>query len=212
MSIQIKLVDSLDTIQKNINQAIASEMNRRIRKNTAKATKRLKDVIPTWIRTQPEMESILDAATPGSLGSQLGLKFGSAIGALDAIINSVNASIKIDFKPLNNKLIGGITFNCQPSDFLNLLALPQGHNLNYQESDLHWLDWLLTRGDTTIIVGYQYQPGQGDGRTGGGKMTEGTFWRIPPEYSGSQSDNFITRALSNREQELSILLSDILKD
>ena len=77
-------------------------------------------------------------------------------------------------------------------------------------ADLHWLDWLLTLGDKTIVIGYEYKPGTG-GRSGGGTMTKGTAFRVSPSYSGTIEDNFITRAFSNKEKEVSSILMGIFE-
>ena len=60
---------------------------------------------------------------------------------------------------------------------------------------LDWLNWLLTRGDDIIVGDYSFIQKPGIGRSGLGAMTAGGVFRIPPEYSGTQDDNFITRTL-----------------
>ena len=92
-----------------------------------------------------------------------------------------------------------------------MLGLQSGHVI-YEGGDLHWLSWLLTLGDSTIVVGYYYDPETGVGRSGLGTMSEGGFFRVPPEFSGTRANNFVTRALiGNKQQEqiLNILKSTI---
>ena len=111
---------------------------------------------------------------------------------------------------MSNRLTGGIEFNFQPADFANLLGLPQGHQVTNKAADLHWLDWLLTKGDTVIVKGYSYEP-SGKGRSGGGSMKTGGFFRIDPSYSGTTINNFITRAFVGRETQLAKILSSFLR-
>ena len=94
-----------------------------------------------------------------------------------------------------------------------MLGLQSGHVI-YEGGDLHWLSWLLTLGDSTIVVGYYYDPETGVGRSGLGTMSEGGFFRVPPEFSGTRANNFVTRALiGNKQQEqiLNILKSTMTK-
>jgi hypothetical protein len=79
-----------------------------------------------------------------------------------------------------------------------------------KQTDLHWLDWLLRQGSAVIVSGYQYTPKR-DGRSGGGVMTMGSLWRVPPQFAGTLQNNFITKALSNREKELTVILKDVFK-
>ena len=106
---------------------------------------------------------------------------------------------------------GGLEVNFQPSTFDNLIGLPEGH-VKYSDGDLHWLNWLLNAGDTIIIVNYQYNPATGMGRSGLGTMIPGGVFRVPPQFSGTSDNNFITRALLGTTQEDQIinLIKDIL--
>ena len=71
-----------------------------------------------------------------------------------------------------------------------------GHVI-YGRGDLHWLQWLLEKGDTIIIDSYEYSPRSGFGRSGGGSMKLGGSWRVPPEYAGTPENNFISDSLFN---------------
>lgn len=210
MTISIKLTDSISTVANNINEAIAEEFNKRINKNRKRAIDRMRRTLPVWIRVQPEMRSLLDVGNPNSLSSHFGLPVGLATNAVDSLINSIVETVDIRLTPMNNKLRGGVEFVVQPQDYTNLLSLPEGYN-PLTSSNIHWLDWLLLKGDTTIIIGYSYSPGEGLGRAKGGNMQKGGVWRVPPEFAGSAQNNFLTRALNNRERELSILLKDMLE-
>lgn len=210
MTINIKITDTISSISENINQAIAEEFNKRIKKNKKKAIDRMRRTLPVWIRVQPEMRSLLDVGTPGSLNANFGLPVGLATNAVDALINSIVNTINIRLTPMDRSLKGNVEFVVQPQNYANLLSLPEGYN-PLTSSNIHWLDWLLLKGDTTIIIGYSYNPKSGLGRSGGGNMRAGGVWRVPPEFAGSDQNNFLTRALSNRERELSILLKDMLE-
>jgi hypothetical protein len=209
MSLSIQLTDSISDITKNINAAIAEEVNNILNKNTNILINGIKSLIPNWIRSQPEIISLL-SKDPTSLAGYFGI-FNDVDSIVNNIILSVIDSAGIKFVPYDNKLRGGLELYFQPDNFINLLSLPQGHTV-YQGGDLHWLDWLLKRGDTIIVMNYQYNPQTGLGRSGLGNMIGGGSFRIPPQFSGTKDDNFITRALlgPTQEQEIAKLFDKIL--
>ena len=69
--------------------------------------------------------------------------------------------------------------------------------------NIPWLDWLLTKGDQILISGFEFQPGSNLGRSRAGRMVESPMgnWRISPEFAGTKSDNFITRAFDRNIQD-----------
>lgn len=208
MSISLKLTQSINQIETLINEGIYEYINSSIKKNSNKVQSKFYTKIRSWINEQPEVISLTSSATQHSLGALFGLTTSEAQNAVRNIINSIVNSANIQIK-FNNKLQGDITFNFQPIDFTNLLALQDGHRTTNKNIDLHWLDWLLTKGSTVIIVGYYYQPSF-RGRSAAGHMTKGGSFRIPPSYAGDLNNNFITRAFQRREKDIEIILKGLL--
>jgi hypothetical protein len=130
---------------------------------------------------------------------------------VNKIEQSIINSIDVVFKPFNNNLSGGISINIQPASFVNLLSLQEGFT-TYSGGTLHWLDWLLLKGDSIIIIDYQYNPKIGLGRSKLGNMKAGGSFRVPPQFSGSEDDNFITRALTGdmAEGQIMKMLEEVL--
>jgi len=209
-NLSIKLLESDRTIKSKIHKAIKEEINKLINRNKDSVVRDLRDSIGVWIRVQPEISSLLADGQFDSLNAQFGLPVGSASAAVNQIVNSTLSSLRVNVKPLNDKLKGGIEFNFQNTDYMNLLGLGVGHIRTELGADLHWLDWLLIQGDTTIVKGYEYSPGN-KGRSMGGYMNTGNAWRVPPEYSGTKDNNFITRAFVNRDAEIENILKRLLK-
>lgn len=210
MSITLKLLESVDQIESNILSALSDQFNASMKSKKNRMLQEIKTLIPSWISSQPEMQSLL-SNDPSSLIGQFGIT-SSPISIVNAIVSSVVNSTNIVIIPYDKKLKGGgIELNIQPDNFSNLLGLSQGHSV-YQDGDLHWLDWLLNRGDETIVVGYQYNPQTGLGRSKLGNMKNGGFFRVPPEFSGTEQNNFITRALigSNQEKQISKIFEMVL--
>jgi hypothetical protein len=203
MSITLKLLESNAQIESNILSSISQQFNSSMKSNQSKILSEIKSLIPSWILSQPEIQS-LSSNDPSSLVGQFGITI-SPNSIIDAIISSVTNSVSISISPYNNKLMGGgIEVKIQPDDFVNLLNLPQGHSI-YLGGDLHWLNWLLKRGDEMIVVGYQYNPQTGLGRSKLGNMKSGGTFRVPPQFAGTEKNNFITRALIGSQQEKEIV-------
>ena len=93
MTISIELVDTFSTINKKINQAIAQELNLRMRKNSRRSVNMFKLIIPNWIMEQPEVTSLLANGTPKSLNAQFGLSPGNAQEAVKEIVSAVATSM-----------------------------------------------------------------------------------------------------------------------
>jgi hypothetical protein len=210
MSITIRLLDSISTIEAKINSSLSSVINDRLSSNVRKINTATRNYVTSSILESPEINA-LSSKDPTSLAGQFGFNINPS-SIISAIVSSIVSSTEIQFVPYNTRLQGGgLKIYCQPSNFVNLLALPQGHTL-YPGGDLHWLNWMLTKGDTIIVVNYSYNPQTGLGRSKLGNMKEGGFFRVPPQYSGNITDNFVTRALSNPklDKQITDLISEIL--
>jgi hypothetical protein len=200
--ITLKLLDSVAQVEQKVNKAIAEIVNKELSNKKVEILQKCQSLITGWILSQPEIIS-LNSSSPDSLAGQFGLLPGQAASATNSVINAIQDSITVKITQFNNKLQGGITVEFQPSNFLNILNLSQGHT-PIRGGDLHWMDWLLKRGDSIIIVNYQYNPQSGVGRSGLGQMIGGGAFRVPPQFSGTEKDNFITRALIGPTQESEI--------
>jgi hypothetical protein len=201
--ITLKLLDSIDVIETKINTAIADLANKEISNSSAEILQKCQALISGWILAQPEIIS-LNTSSPDSLAGQFGLLPGQAMSATTSVIAAVKDSITVKIAKFNNKLQGGITVEFQPANFINILNIPQGHT-PISGGDLHWMDWLIKRGDNIIVVNYQYNPKSGVGRSGLGQMISGGSFRVPPQFAGTEKDNFITRALIGPSQESAIV-------
>tara|TARA_B100001564_G_scaffold355716_1_gene368526 strand:+ start:1597 stop:2229 length:633 start_codon:yes stop_codon:yes gene_type:complete len=197
----IEITESNRSIQNKINIALAQEINLILQTKKSSIEDKCKNLATQWILSEPEMLS-LQTGIPESLAGQFGLVAGTEVFAAQDIAKAVGDSVFVQLKKFDNKLNGGLYINFQPNSFLNLLGLDSGHTI-YPRGDLHWLEWLLTKGDSIIVVNYSYNPKSGLGRSQLGNMIESTSgsFRVPPEFSGTVDNNFVTRALIGRSQE-----------
>ena len=207
MSISIKILDSVKTVEKNINIAMAAHVNSQVKKNASRIVNSAKQQVGMWIAEQPEMQSI----TGGDLAGHLGIPNNASAGLVLSVVEGVAMATQLKITKFDKKMRGSVELHFQPSHFANLLALPQSFISTEKNTKLHWLDWLLTQGNRAIIVGYEYVPQSGKGRSGMGTMRAGKAWRVPPEFAGYRDNNFITRAFLGREQSIAKLFRDALE-
>ena len=210
MTIRVQLKNPKTQIEK-ISSAITEYLNRKLRKNYVRVVNSLRQKIPFWIRQQPEIQSLLLEGVPEELNALFGLLPGDAARVVEDIIGAIKDSTTINISKIDRKYTGGIEFGFQSLNFANLLGLRSGFVQTEKGATIHWLDWLLTRGDSIIVVDYSYEPKLGLGRSGGGIMVKSGAFRVPPEYSGTIDSNFITRALSGREAEIAPILQRLFE-
>ena len=208
MRISVTLKETTKQIEEKINKALVEHINSKLRAGSNKAMSKARRYVKEWILKTPEMQSI---ATGGELAGNLGIRGGTGASIAASIADAVALSTVFEFTPFNNKLKGRAVLNFQPISFANLLSLPAGYTATKKGDRLHWLDWVLKEGNKTLIVGYEYFPDTGKGRSGLGSMKQGSMWRVPPQFAGTATDNFITRAFQGKEKQIESLFSEILR-
>ena len=198
-SFYIRLVEAEDVIAKKILQEMARKLDKAIRL----AIPNIKPHASNVILENMLDNDVMNAINGGNLMGTLGLTAAHGMNASIEIAHMVAGSLEITGKKVRLKgagLQGGLTIHVQPSNFANVLGISEGvveyFSKRYEAMiKLDWLNWLLTRGDDIIVGDYSFIQKPGIGRSGLGAMTAGGVFRIPPEYSGTQDDNFITRTL-----------------
>ncbi len=192
-----KIMASSSKIHDDIMKSYVKDINKHIRRAVPKIKRRLQPFVFNAIFNCPEMLSIRG----GKLRIDLGVVSDPSYQIAEAVAESVDVKIT-KFKYSGGSITGGARVNIQPTDNLNLLSLPDSTYITEKGEEIPWLDWLLSYGDKIIIVSYGvlYKSG---GRTGGGIMTQGNApFQIDPRFSGTTSDNFITRALAKARNKL----------
>ena len=208
-NLTISLIDSDEKIMKDLHSALATEVTNLMFKVRAKIGFEIAARAYYWLLDSPEIQS-LESSAVGSLAAQFGIPLGSQLAVQQKIIEAIVKSIKVDIYKATNTLDGIILdISSQPMDFRNLLNMKEA-DIDIGHRKLNWLRWLLTEGTSIIVVGYRYSPEAGIGRSKGGIMIEKGNWRVPPEFAGTEENNFITRAFSNREIEISRIVEGAL--
>lgn len=175
-----KLIDDLEKSQK--------EMFRKfVEKNRRKIRSVVKPVIIDALLESPEMHSLRN----GQLKADFGLTFDPSY----AIAWSVADSMKVRYTPVPNATMG-FSIYIQPSKHTNLYQLDQAYQLTEDGVKLPWLQWLLEKGDSIIVADFGVLYRRGAGRSEMGVMVKNKApFRVDSAYSGTEDDNFISRAL-----------------
>lgn len=161
----------------------------------------------------PEYQSIIS----GDLSINFGIPSGEAQQKLKVIVETLARSTMIDFIPLRQRakqITGGFRISAFQSDFADILSLAESYQKTDKGQQLPWLEWLLLEGDRVIISEYFFLPGSfKQSRTGGGIMAFDTLkhWRVPPQYSGTVRNNWITRTVTAYIDDIGIIIEQAIK-
>jgi len=195
----LKLTQTDAQIEKQIFNALVKEANYTFRSALRRMIAPIRRVAGSAVSTSPEIASLRSGTLRTDFGITTGIDVTSPI--IEAVANSVNVHMK-PFSASGNRISGGIFVNIQPDSFVNLLSLPTGTTVTEKGDTLPWLDWLLNLGDSVIIADFGVEYGS-FGRSGGGRMSSKSRpFKVDSAFSGTVSNNFVTRALASRQKQL----------
>ena len=212
ISISIKLLESDSIIRNKILRGIVKDINRAIPPILNNVKQQLKIETIKFFQNTEAYQSLLS----GDLAAHFGIPILNRRNNLNIILETIGNNIEVTYKPIKiqaGNFTNGLTIEVLLSDLSDILALPQAVIITEKGDLLEWLSWLLTAGDKIIIRQYEIDLVEGEGRSGGGVMIESAtgVWRVPPEFSGSVLNNWLTKALLlNADAYLSII-DNILK-
>ena len=212
MKFKVNILETNEEIYKKINDIIAQRLKTTLPLAFENSTTFLQKIIIENLKKQPEYESLLN----GSLKHQFGIPDpdNRLEEILSQIINSLTTTYK---KPTvqGSRIQGGFTINMVKGDFSDLLDLSSAKISTEKGTELEWLRWLLLEGDSSIVIGYDFISGFGShSRTGDGIMrgNHSGIWRVPPEFSGSLTNNWIIRGIIDCGPEIDRYLISMLKN
>lgn len=205
MTLSIKLLENDKIIQRKINEAYAKELNKSLSRKVPTIKSKLIPIIRAALNASPEINSLRG-------GGLLALEFGLESDPTSSIIESIIDSLEVNFTPINPKTFaGGFSLVMQPSNFANLLSLPEASQ-PIEGGSLPWLSWLLTAGDSIIIANFGVEFGSfPQSRTGGARMAQKAApYKVNSAFSGTEDDNFITRSISVASGEIRRIIKGVL--
>ena len=193
----LKLLE-IDKLQQDILIAIHKHIKKDFKKYANYLEVSVASTLMTALLASPTMKELKS----GRLREELGVEFVNEYGITMAIVNSANLTISVP-KLIGSKIVGNIKLEAAPLDLETLKSGDDGVQETEKGQMLPWLERLTTLGDSVIVRDYEVKAGFPDrSRTGDKIMVKGGGWRVPPEHSGTEENNFITRAIDESLPEI----------
>lgn len=214
MRFKISILEKNKEIEQKILQALLPQVNKALGSYYKTIIPKIKIVIAEAIKSSPEYNSI----TNGVLKYELGIPDGDS--RVNTLLNIWLSNINIEPKPViikNSQIIGGLKISLIRADLSDVLGSDAAIITdNKTGSMVDWLNWLSLAGDKTIIRDYNFILGSNPrSRTGGGIMRYAPGsgkWKVPSEFSGTVTNNWITRSIDMAADNIENILSSTLKD
>lgn len=191
-------------LQRKVNEVLIRKLDNRF--NTQSSLEFAKGLVEKTIVQSAAWQS-LSSTSAGSLGADFGFRpeevQSRLQGILDIWINNIKITKKVQQKART------FTFNIRiygiRADFADVIGIKEAIVKNFHQDKerpnpdiLPWLDWLVLRGDTTIIQKYGLKYGtygKNRSRSGSTIMTPNGSFSVNPQFSGIQGENFVTKAI-----------------
>ena len=190
------------------------QINNRCRKAVNRIQTTIQAVVLDRLTNSPEYISM---TTPNEeLYKQFGITDPDKVTRL---MNRFALSVKVKHIPL--RLVGrGISrkpiLTIRSADTVqDLIDSPLSEaSLTRKNIMLNVMDWLCIAGDKTIISDFHYTlPNRYELRhfsRSGGYMRKGGRWRVPPQFSGTEENNFVTHSLDNVDKEIEQIIKQAI--
>jgi hypothetical protein len=202
MNLSLRVLESDSAIRKMILDSLRVELDSTMQKSARELPAKIKPLLSDALKQEPEYSSLKS----GKLRFEFGIPDSSAI---DDVVEKIANTININASPLKISgagLSGGFTLTAIKTDDINGIindpsSMVEDTTKGYS---LPWLEWLLFKGNQTIIKGYSVKLGpNSNSRTGNAIMvTSDSSWRVPAEFAGTISSNWTTRAVERLESTI----------
>ena len=202
MRFTAKVVESARKVTANISKALQTQVQSVFRKAKPKIQRDISKLIADAIRAEPEY----GALKAGKLRLEIGIADTSVV---DDVVDLFAQSIKFNINQVKvgTKGIDAVlSFTIIGSDdFERILQSNAAVITSENGAMLPWLTWLLLKGGDEIVLNNKvlFKPSPAS-RTGQAIMipTKRGGWRVPARYIGTESNNWVTRAMSKIEPDI----------
>jgi len=209
MTFSLSLLDSDSNIRLSILESMKQILDKALIRTLSSIEPKTRVLLRSALRNEPEYYSLIS----GDLRKEFGIENVSNVDI--AIDNMVNAMNFIVDKPRSSNvgISGGIKIEIIPTNLAGIIDDQSAYVVdNIRGYSLPWLEWLLTKGSSIIIRGFDVKYGANPrSRSGDAIMISSqSNWRVPSQFSGTLSNNWITRALSQIEKPIEKMLQQEL--
>lgn len=206
LNFQFKLKDRQSDIEKKILSAIKDEINSILLGVVFVIQRQIRELLKERITNSETWKSL----ESGQLRAELGLP-DDILTRLQEILDIWIKQIEVDYQMVTgtNTLKGGISVGMLETDWMEVISSQAANIITKYGMVLPWLEWLLTYGDKVIIQDYNVlMKATEQSRSGMAIMAKkvGGEWRVPPEFSGTSDNNFITEILENMSTDIENLI------
>lgn len=200
--------------EKQFKKWIQDELEQHWRNTLLKSSNSIKNKIRDLVIQNIENSNTYRELLNGDLQGQFGLE--NPAGKLHQIIDTWKNSINVN---VEGKKLEILMITDSFADVFQLSGATQEitHVRNREivrtGQYMPWLEWLLTRGDTTIIRSYHINRSpwfHDNSRTKKAIMMKRGSWNVPEEYAGTLNNNWITKILDGLYDQIqNIIQSEI---
>lgn len=201
MRISLKLLESDKDISNAILDGIINYIKPKIPNIVNSIRNRLPSIITLFITSEPEYQSLKS----GKLRYEFGIP---DVSVVDNIVNFWANNFTITSQPItkkNNQIYYSLSIGMIKENFNDVLSLSDSVVYDGVSGiNLPWLQWLLLDGGKIIVKNYEVKMGPNPrSRTGMAVMIESKKnWRVPPEFAGTSTNNWVIRAVNNINNEI----------
>ena len=207
MEFSLRLLESDSQISQEILKALSPQITTYLDSGIKIIKSELPNIIRQSIVSTPEYQSIAS----GQLKYEFGIPDSEQklAGLLD--IWSTNIEYMYNRPKLTGSTIkASFTANMIRVDFADVLYTDYALVIDgLRGYTLPWLKWLLLEGNKTIVKNYEVSiQANKNSRTGNAIMKQSRgSWKVPSAFSGTVSDNWITRAIDGVQSDVDLLLN-----
>ena len=204
-----KVISSTQDFKQHILKFITKSLNDKLFKDLNQTKNFIQTTVIKHIKNQPEYFSLKS----GELRNQFGL---ADTGAVDSVLSALD-DIEIDIKKPSsnrNEIQASFIVNMIKDSLQELLSTNGATVITQKGEQLEWLRWLLIEGNNSVVLGYRYMPkSTPSSRTGQGIMVSGksAIFRVPPEFAGTITDNWITRGVDAALPEIESYINRLVQ-
>lgn len=211
MTFRVYLKEDFFEFQKKLLTAIGEKVNKAVLRALPEIKRQVAQSTGEIFRNTETYRSLSD----GRLAGHFGFHIGNGKKKAEAVIRAVENSIQTRFlriTPRGRYFDGGLKLFMVKSDLSEILNISEAIVITPENGHaLPWLEWLLLEGDRIIISDHVFNPRTGSGRsTQGFMMKNSGVWRVPPEYSGTIRDNWLTRVFLRDRQRIADRYGEII--
>lgn len=210
MKLNVSLLETNSQIFDAIMSGIRDVLDNAIKKSIPKISNEIKTMMSDALMSEPEYSSLIS----GKLRADFGIK---DVSVVNQVVDRLSNTLSITSKPItikSNGLTGGLILQTIPStDFGGIIYQDIAQTKDDKGYSLPWLEWLLLQSNKTIVKNYEVQYGSSPySRSGMALMVKSNSdWRVPPEFAGSQNDNWTTRAIEKLESPIYALIKNTIE-